>query len=353
MFASPQAALPALLYTDNARYRALGDAGGAVCFDEGAVSFNPAGLFFLERGAPSAAGLQYSHEYLIPEYLGTETPYECFGLFGRYKDLAAMALTRKTVDGGGYFSDDEYTIVTLSSDLERSGAPSNYAIGVNFKFIHSSFDLSYYSRQGEGPSLNSIAMDAGYLYREPFLGIFSGRVTLQNMGADVAYLDQSQKDPIPFNLKLSLGATYEVPKLLKATAVLDFNKELVRRRDDDKTIRENGGPQDHDPFWKAFFTAWQDDGWDDERAEIIRSYGIELLMFNSFAVRWGRMVDKAGGRWERTYGCGYEYKYCYFSIASIQGLEHEPYGFASGDNEDYTTARIGQTQYTLGIKLPL
>ena len=360
-----QAALPTLMLLGDARYAALGEAGGAICFDIGAAQLNPAGLFFMERPGDFPVCLDYFFEFLLPEFGLSDLWHQNISLAGRYKNRLSVAIANKHVSFGenewrdeigrylgSFYSYDNFTIISLASNLEQLDSGSHYSIGVNIKFLYSNLaDVPIGNSQRRGIA-DDFAIDAGYLYREPFLNIFSAGITLQNMGPDITYIDYNQRDPLPFNLKLALGAAFRLENLLTATLALDLNKELVRRGDDDETIRKYGRAKPHDPFWKAFFTAWQDDPWEEEAAGIIRSYGLELLALNTFALRWGRMIDKAGCRWESTCGCGIKTRFIYFSFATIDYLEHAHYKYDWSYDDD-TTARKSQTRFTWGIKYPL
>ncbi|MFH0921863.1 MAG: PorV/PorQ family protein, partial [Fibrobacterota bacterium] len=283
-FCVGQAALPTLMLPTHARYSAMGEAGGAACYDPGAVHYNPAGLFFIEPGAGIPVGATYDFEYLLPEFGLEDLTHRNVSLYGRYRELFALAVTSNHISFGknewtdslgrtlGWFNSyDDYIILSLAGKIPMVKGPASYALGLNFKYIYSNLaDIIIGNRRIHAVA-ESFAFDFGFLYREQFLRIFSAGVTLQNMGPNIYYIRPDQADPLPFNLKVSLAAVYEKPGLLKATALFDMNKELVRRRDGDKDIQENGEVRLPDPFWKAFYTAWQDNSWQTEKDEIIRS----------------------------------------------------------------------------------
>jgi hypothetical protein len=183
-----QAAVPTLMLSSNARYSGLAEAGGAICYDAGAIHYNPAGLFFIDQAADVVMGGEFDFENLLSGIL----PRDLFHLnligYGRYKDWAAFAITNKHVSFGNnewtnemgqyigtYTSFDNYTILTLASNLELPGANLWYGLGLNFKFIY-----SYSKRtdmlvgiEQDRVSAKSFAFDFGFLAREPFYNIFS------------------------------------------------------------------------------------------------------------------------------------------------------------------------------------
>ncbi|MBL8028586.1 MAG: PorV/PorQ family protein [Fibrobacteres bacterium] len=346
LLAVGQAALPTLGLINNSRYVALGEAGGAVCYDQGAIQLNPAGLWFINKDNKSTVNGHFDFEYLLPEFGIKGLYHSYFSLYGNYKNQFSFGISNQYISFGesewinelgkplGTFeSFDNFLILSLASDLEinNSQRKSNYSLGINVKFIYSKLsDVPVGNEKRKGVSY-SLAADVGVLYREPFLNVFSAGLTLQNMGADVVYIDQNQADPLPFNIKLSFGSTYEIPKLIKFTAVLDLNKEHVKRRDE-----ESLPP---DLCFKAIITSW-DEPLNREFDEIVRSYGLEIVTFDMFALRAGGMVDKAGWRWERTYGCGFQMKHFDISIASRKNLN------------DRGTARSSSTTYSMELKAP-
>lgn len=345
LFAVGQAALPTLGLINNSRYVALGEAGGAVCYDHGAIQLNPAGLWFVDSDNKSSIHGHFDFGYLVPAYWLDDVYHSSVSMFGRYKNLFAYGITNQHVsfgeteridNSGKYLGKfalyDNFLILTLSTDLENYSQQkkSNYSLGVNLKLIKSQA-LAPVANESRKGSVYSYAADIGIIYKEPVIDIFSFGLALQNMGPDIVYLDQNQSDPLPFNIKLSFGAIYEIPRLIKFTAVFDLNKEHVKRRD------AEGLPPDL--CFKAIATSW-DDPLSQEFDEIIRSYGIEIITLDHFALRIGGMVDKSGQRWERTYGCGYQMKYFDVSIASRTNLK------------DQGTARIYSTTYSMELKAP-
>src|SRR3989339_41480 len=236
-FSVGQAALPTLTLESHARYTAMGGAGGAVCFDAGAVHYNPAGLLFLSPETDIPAGGLFDYENLLPEFNFKDLYHRNISVYGRYRNVIAFAFTDKYISFGtnewtdelgrrlGTFrSYDEFLILSIAAHLEEGSPRSPYSLGLNIKYLYSSLgDIAIGNEQRHAVA-KSFAVDAGFLYREPFLNIFSAGITLQNMGPKIVYIDQNQADPLPFNLKLAFGATYDIPGIIKLTAALDLNK---------------------------------------------------------------------------------------------------------------------------------
>lgn len=194
----------------------------------------------------------------------------------------------------------------------------NIGVGITPKFIYSKLaDVPVGNEKRRGIAY-SLAVDFGYKHRNIVKSLDFG-LALQNMGPDIVYIDQNQKDPIPFNLRTGVAWRAIDDPIHNLKFLFDINKELVRRRDDDETVRENGSPLPHDPFWKAVVTSWLDDSPGEELAEIVYSLGTEYWYSNFIAFRAGTMYDKAGSRGEITFGLGLNYGNIHFDGSYIVG----------------------------------
>jgi hypothetical protein len=194
----------------------------------------------------------------------------------------------------------------------------NIGIGISPKFIYSKLaDVPVGNEQRRGIA-NSFAVDFGYKHTNILKKLDLG-ICLQNMGPDIVYIDQNQADPIPFNLKAGVAWRAVDNPIHNLKVLFDVNRELIRRRDDEQTIKEEGEPKPPDPFWKAAVTTFLDDPWKEEVAEFVYSLGAEYWYSHFIAFRLGTMYDKAGSRGEITFGLGINYGNIHFNGSYIVG----------------------------------
>jgi hypothetical protein len=63
-------------------------------------------------------------------------------------------------------------------------------------------------------------------------------------------------------------------------------------------VRQRGGTGTEefsvDPAWKALFTAWADEPFDEELEDAIYNFGLEIGGLESVFLRWGVVRDKRG-----------------------------------------------------------
>ena len=131
---------------------------------------------------------------------------------------------------------------------------------------------------------------------------------------------QNQADPIPFNLRTGLAWRALDNPIHNLKILFDVNRELVRRRDDDQSLKENNGePLPPDPFWKAIVTSFTQFSFRENVSEFIYSLGAEYWYSHFLAFRLGTMYDKAGSRGEITFGMGINYGNIHFNGSYIVG----------------------------------
>jgi len=164
--------------------------------------------------------------------------------------------------------------------------------GVTFKFIYS--DLA---PEGQGNTENevkgqgtSFAFDLGYAHKDIFVKNLDFGLNFQNFGPNITYINESQSDPLPMNVKLGFSYTAVDHKYSKLTFNADMNKMLANR----------------DNLFKRVFTAWGDDFTKDdfksfdnfinstEIREVILGFGAEYQYLNLLSVRAGYYADRAG-----------------------------------------------------------
>jgi hypothetical protein len=182
---------------------------------------------------------------------------------------------------------------------------------MSLKYIYLKLaDFGAGEEKGKGTGY-SVAADVGILYKTPWVDRLTLGANLSNMGPKISFIDASQADPIPTNLKV--GAAYKLldGEYNELTVTMDVNKLLVVKHED-------GGS---DSFYKAIFTAWTDE----HQGTIKRlssSIGAEYWYNQIFALRTGYFYEDIGRRRFLTLGAGIRY--------SMYGFD---FGYISADKE--------------------
>jgi hypothetical protein len=122
-----------------------------------------------------------------------------------------------------------------------------------------------------------------------------------NMGPAIYYVDETEKDPIPFTVNLA-GAYKNIFTVndewpVSVAAELRLDREIVKRYTD----------KDPDPFYKAIWTDLLHDADESPSAEIqlINEHlGWEITGLNTLSFRNGFLIDVMGCRYEFHFGLG-------------------------------------------------
>ena len=168
----------------------------------------------------------------------------------------------------------------------------NVGLGVTFKFIYS--DLA---PEGQGNTENdvkgqgiSFAFDLGYAHKDLFMDNLDFGLNFQNIGRNITYINESQSDPLPMNVKAGFSYRAIDQQYSKLTINTDINKMLANR----------------DNLFKRMFTAWGDDFTEDdfksfdnfinstEIREVIFGLGAEYVYLDLLSIPGGYYADRAG-----------------------------------------------------------
>jgi hypothetical protein len=144
------------------------------------------------------------------------------------------------------------------------------------------------------------------------------------MGPPVTYVKRGNADPIPFTGALAFG--YKKEFIIENMRVIRICSEY--NMDREMVYNEEG--KRPDPFWKAMFTSWQDEPFNQELQEIIHHWGYEITCFNTGSFRQGLMFDEAGSRTEHHLGFGVSWLN-HFNIDWY--IIHSPYGSIARDKQ--------------------
>ena len=298
--AQSEAGILFLLISPGVRADGMGEAFVAVADDASAIFWNSGGLAFLENNE-----FLFMHSNWLPQlssdlfydYGAFTHPVDGLGTFGlsiTYMNFGEQNVT----DERGPEVIDKFT----SYDFAVSGAfgtkiKSNIGLGVNMKIIRSNLaPFGAGKEEGTGQAW-TFGVDLGILYKQFLFDRLNFGINLSNMGPKVAYIDVDQADPQPTNLKLGFAYRLLDSEFNKITLTADFNKLLVRRYTDGKS----------DPFYKAIFTSWGDEPFDQEMKKVISHVGMEYWYAAFFALRAGYWDDKIGKIRAKTFGAGFRY----------------------------------------------
>jgi len=211
--------------------------------------------------------------------------------------------------------------------------------GINVKYANSA--LAPGIGGGDEGTGRTFAIDVGILKRNLFIKNFDLGFALQNMGPSIYYISQDSQDPIPFTVKLGFAYRAIQTSFVELRLLMDFNREIV------KNYQDNRPP---DPFYKAIFTGLLNDNTTslhDKLAEVNVCSGIEFWYANFLALRIGNLFDKAGQRYELTFGVGFKIGNLNFDWSFI----HSPEGFMQGIVADGSSgARDGQWRASMLFK---
>ncbi|MDI6808352.1 MAG: PorV/PorQ family protein [Candidatus Eisenbacteria bacterium] len=216
----------------NARADGMGRSFGAIADDASAVWWNPAGMAFLKGTNGSL-----THIALVPdlvsdvyyEFLSATTSLGEWGAVGTSLAYLTYGKNVATGPGGpedviGTFSPFEFApSIAFASKLS-----SVLGIGVNLKFVRVDLAPAWALQAGMGKrgAGTTVAVDLGALTR-----LRSGKLCLgasfQNLGPNIAYVDEDQSDPLGRNLKVGAAYVLGFGPASKLLFTFDFNKPFV------------------------------------------------------------------------------------------------------------------------------
>ena len=338
LFAQGESAVPFLLISPNSRASSMGEAGAGIADDASAIFWNPGGLAF-----QNGKDVSLTHANWLPQFNQSDLFYDFLSFKNRVESLGGTIAASVTYLNLGEF------IKTSSSGPEEIGrfkafeyavalgygakVASTLGLGVNLRLIHSALSpLGTEQEQGKGIA-TSVSFDVGVLYKPtdlslPLTGLSLGDrlsigANLSNMGPKISYIDAAQADPLPTNLRLGFGLQAIQSDYNNLTFAVDFNRILIRKYPADSLTQEAKPP---DPFYKAIFTAWGDNG----LKKVTAGGGFEYWYGNPrlIALRAGRFYEHPsfGGRKFWTFGAGIRYDIYGFDFSYISAPETSPLG---------------------------
>jgi hypothetical protein len=321
------AAVPFLLIAPNSRASSMGESGVALADDASAMFWNPAGLAF-QRGTE----INFTHSKWLPqfvsdlfyEYASIKHHMESIGgTIGAtliYFNLGQFERRDENNNFLGYFKAFEFAVAGgYATKLSES-----FGIGTNLRFIYSKLSpFGTAEEKGEGVA-SGVSFDIGLLWRParlrlPIIGKFDRRfsigLNLSNLGPAIHYIDRAQADPIPTHLRFGFAIKVIETKYNNLVYTIDFGRILVRRYKD-----KNKKP---DPFYKAIFTAWDEEAGGLKKVTIGTGFEYWYGSPRLIALRAGYFIEHPnfGGRRFMTFGAGIRYSFIGVDFSYISTFE--------------------------------
>lgn len=378
-FAQSEAGAIWLLINPGARACGMGETGAAIADDAYASYFNPAGLGF-QRGRE----LGLMHTNWLPN-LASDMYYEYIGYRQFFNNIGTVGGNVTIMNLGEQTATDERGNVLGTFNSYMIAATASYgtmlsrtaSVGIGIKMIHQHLTDSNFlggREKGSGASTD-FAFDVGYLKKQFLLKDLTFGATIANIGPKISFIDVSQADPMPTNLKMGLAysirgeynkvtITYDVNKLLVASYPnRDIDGDGVVGGYDEDGNEMPGGEYNKDrrreiahsdEWYVGIFTSWIDDwlllydsaadgiGEEDEDGntkdgsfkneieKLNHNFGIEYWYSNLFAIRVGFIYDKTGnivmkGKYPvPTFGAGLRYAGMGFDFGYTAGDPGHP-----------------------------
>jgi long-subunit fatty acid transport protein len=309
LWAVSEAGVLFLLISPTARAGGMGEAFAGIADDASASYFNPAGLAFQE-------GRQFTSMYSkwLPQFNLSDLYY----LFGAYrqsiKGLGTIGFNvtyinlgeqQQTLETGpepvGTFNSNEYSLAASYSTL----LTESFGLGLNLKYIRSNLSGSVQvGAEKTSGTANAFAIDVGILKKNLLLNRLNLGINLANLGPRITYVDASQADPLPTNLRVGLAyglIEHEHNRLILA---FDVNKLLVN------VSTNEAGERETDSVMQAVFSSWSN-------SDYIFNMGAEYWYASLIALRAGYNYDDAGKVKYLTIGAGLKYAIYQFDFGYI------------------------------------
>lgn len=337
--AQGESAVPFLLIAPNSRAAGIGETGTGSVDDASAVFWNPGALAFL-----TGQEITLTHANWLPQFGLSDLFYEYLnyrndipsigGTIGAsitYLNLGEFIRTNSSGVEEGKFKAYEFAVTVGYA----TKVFDDLGLGINGRFIRSSLSpLGTAQEQGAGIA-NTVSFDIALMWRPFDLDIdwldkkFSMGFNLSNLGPKVTYIDASQADPLPTQLRVGFGYKVFEDEYNSLQYSIDFSRLLVRRYPE--IVDTTGGQRrviqkaSVDPLPKSLFTAWGDGS---GLRKINVSMGAEYWYGSPrlIALRVGHFFEDPsfGNRNFWTFGAGLRYDIFGFDFSYISAAEGHP-----------------------------
>ncbi len=299
------------------RANGMGNAYVGVVDDAYAGWWNPAAAAFNRK--VQFAGM---HSNWLQDSGITDLYYEYIGWNQYFEDIGNLGLNAVMMDYGSQDQTDEQGNLlgtfasyefALNSIYAYDIKPKKIGLGIGFKFLYSNLGpgTGETEEDKEGKSL-SYAFDLGAKFKDVYFPRFDIGLVLQNIGPDVTYINEAQKDPLPMTFRV--GLAYRVfdtiaQPVSEDNILTSFKQKLTLSADASKILANNK------PILKRLFyvwnneSAWTDDDSQYEFESTIFSVGAEYNYLDLISLRGGYFYDKAGSITGPSFGVGFNYTF--------------------------------------------
>ena len=231
-----QTAVPFLTIAPDSRAGAMGDVGAATTPDVNSQHWNIGKYAFVDSKGGFAISYTPWLRNLIPDInLAYLTGFfrvdeqQVISTSLRYFSLGNITFTNIDGSFAGQYNPNEFAVDAGYSRLFTD----NFSGGIAFRFIRS--DLTSGQQTSDGQSTKagiSFAADLGFYYQnEVNVGSSDGEwaagISLTNMGTPISYSVDSDKTPIPTNMRIGGRFLYNIDEYNSVSFNMDINKMLV------------------------------------------------------------------------------------------------------------------------------
>lgn len=284
--AQAEAGAQSLLIAPGARSDGMGRAYVAVANDANAVWWNPGALAFT-----TGHDISTMYTKLVPDladdvffsYTSYAQHVEGWGGLGFSLGYLSYGKSVATdVDGNELGTFTSYELApTLAYGTELM---KDMGFGVALKLVRVDLAPADKTQDRAAGRGTTFAADIGGLYKMPRIKSSVG-LALQNLGPNIAYIDQDQSDPLGRNVKLGVAVTPLETELYRVLVTADVNKSLLSHG------------------------AWIENG------------GGEFEFNRLLSLRAGYIYDPRGTVKDLTYGLGLNYRGIRIDYASVPQSE--------------------------------
>ena len=231
-----QTAVPFLTIAPDSRSGAMGDVGAATTPDVNSQHWNIGKYAFLDSKGGFAISYTPWLRNLIPDInLAYLTGFfrvdeqQVISTSLRYFSLGNITFTNIDGSFAGQYNPNEFAVDAGYSRLFTD----NFSGGIAFRFIRSDLTSGQVTSDGQATKAGiSFAADLGFYYQnEVNIGSSDGEwaagISLTNMGTPISYSVDSDKTPIPTNMRIGGRFSYNIDEYNTISFNLDVNKLLV------------------------------------------------------------------------------------------------------------------------------
>jgi hypothetical protein len=231
-----QTAVPFLTIAPDSRSGAMGDVGAASAPDVNSQHWNIGKYAFLDSRGGFAISYTPWLRNLIPDinlaYLSgyfRVDEQQVISTSLRYFSLGNITFTNIDGSFAGQYNPNEFAIDAGYSRLFTD----NFSGGIAFRFIRSDLTSGQQTSDGQETKAGiSFAADLGFYYQNQVNvgsgdGEWAAGISLTNMGTPISYSVDSDKTPIPTNLRLGGRFLYNIDEYNSISFNMDLNKLLV------------------------------------------------------------------------------------------------------------------------------